>query len=68
MITAGGTDVEAWVKVDDDCEIVCEVDRGEAQFRFGGPRSFALELIFTERGLENLARASADALRRVREG
>ncbi|MFE2753013.1 hypothetical protein ACFXGA_13560 [Actinosynnema sp. NPDC059335] len=67
MITAGGTDVEAWVRVDDECDIVCEVDRDEVQFRFGGTRSFALELIFTERGLENLSRISADALRRLRE-
>ncbi|MEV1114042.1 hypothetical protein AB0I91_03170 [Actinosynnema sp. NPDC049800] len=70
MISAGGTDVEAWVKVDDDRDIVCELDaeEGEAQFKFGGKRSFALELIFTERGLENLSRTSTEALRRLRSG
>lgn len=66
MFTATGIKVDSWVKIEGNCEIVCEVVGEEAQFRFGGERSPGLDMVVTEQGLENLVQASTDALRRMR--
>lgn len=66
MFTVRGIYVDSWVKVEDNCNITCDVAGEEAEFRFGGACSTGLLMIVTEGSLEKLVHASTDALRRVR--
>jgi hypothetical protein len=65
--TTSGIGVDAWVKIDGDCDITWDVEGEEAEFRFGG-RSYGLDMIVTEEGLENLVRKGTEALHRMRAG
>lgn len=58
--------VDSWVKVEDHCNITCDVVGDEAEFRFGGTRSTGLYMIVTEESLEKLVHISTDALHRMR--
>lgn len=58
--------VDSWVKVEDNCDITCDVAGGEAEFRFGGEFSTGLFMIVTEGSLEKLVHTSTEALRRMR--
>lgn len=67
MMTSGGTSVETWVSIDGSCPVGWDVIEGEVQLRFGSGKTYALELIADEQGVENLIRASQAALRRLRK-
>jgi hypothetical protein len=66
VLTDQGIAVDAWVRIEEDCPIACDVVGGEAQFRFGGRRSDGIDLIVTEQGLENIVQACSRALETMR--
>lgn len=65
MFAHQGICVDSWVKVEDNCNIRCEIVGDEAQFRLGGS-SGGLEIIFTEGGLATLVTVGAAVLERMR--
>lgn len=66
MYLNGGIVVDAWVKLDGQCEIECDVVGGEAQFSFGSGRAPGLQMIVTEAGLAKLMRKGGEALAEIR--
>ncbi|WP_156758536.1 hypothetical protein [Actinokineospora pegani] len=68
MINSHGIVVDSWVRVGRKCDITTETVGDETHFRFGDERATTLSVVLTEDGLENLANASAEALRGLRAG
>ena len=66
MFTNQGIAVNAWVTVDGDCSLSCDVIGDQAQFEFGTSTG-SLNLIASETGLARLATVANDALTRLRD-
>jgi hypothetical protein len=64
MFTNLGIAVDAWVKIDGDCALTCDVADGETQLMFGH-RSGSLTLLTNENALGRLVRVAGEALRRL---
>jgi len=61
MFTHQGIALDSWAKIEGECVIKYEVVGDEAQFRLG-PTQSVLNLVFSERGLENLMAKASRAL------
>ena len=57
--------VNAFARVDRECEIRYEVAGGEAQFTFGQVRGTCLDIVFDDESLAVMTEKCAEALRQV---